>query len=378
MKIAIFTGALFCNPEFKDAISGHAQIPLMTSKILVEAGNQVTVITTKPMQDYILPDVFPNSASLKVVQHSHRPWPTSGVYPLKAMRQFSQMFAIFSRESFDIIHFFGSNGIGLLLGCLKRLGIIKSRAFFSPIKRPHIPNNRALRMLLNYLFRAIDTIAATSEYVARGWDFYQKERVAVLRPGVMKDLYLFPYTKTARNSVLFWRNANARNGADLALNAFRHLAKRYPSIQFVFAVRPNDALEQDLLKLELATPNVRVHLYPYKSEVSLASLLQEAICVVLPFRVLSINPQISVLETLYAGVPLITTDIESNPELVRNTESGILIRPKSRTALIEAVKQLLQNRDLCERIANRARVVTRSRWNWETFKKQLNEIYAET
>lgn len=42
------------------------------------------------------------------------------------------------------------------------------------------------------------------------------------------------------------------------------------------------------------------------------------------FRSLSINPQISILEALYTGLPVITTKIESNEELIKDGQTELL------------------------------------------------------
>jgi glycosyltransferase involved in cell wall biosynthesis len=344
MKIGIYVTAMFSKPEFKDAISGHVQIPFMTSKILLEAGHQVTIITTKPTDDCVLPDLFPKGASLKLVRHASRQWPASGVYPFKMIRLFVQLLSILRGESFDIVHFFGYNGTGLILGCLKRLGI-KSQMYYTP---------------LNPL---------------KSWNLFGRERVAILRPGVIKDLYGNSYREAERNSILFWRNAGYENGADLAIEAFQKLALKYPDVNFVFAVRPNDVLEGNLLELEKQADNIDVHIYPYKNGVTLAKLLRDALFVVQPFRKLSINPQMSILETLYAGVPIITTNIESNAELVKHGQTGLLIPPDNMDALNNAIETLLNNRDLLKKMTNHTYLLTRSNWNWESFKKELSTLY---
>jgi glycosyltransferase involved in cell wall biosynthesis len=162
------------------------------------------------------------------------------------------------------------------------------------------------------------------------------------------------------------------------MQAFEQLAPKYPDICFVFAVRPRDVLEEKLIELESRVSNIDVHIYPYKEGVSLASLLQKAFFVVQPFRSLSINPQMSILETLYAGVPVIATKIESNEELIEDGQTGFLIPPKDKNALVDAIEILLSDRKLCDKMAENAWSKTKLRWNWESFGRGLLEIYNET
>jgi len=252
---------------------------------------------------------------------------------------------------------------------------IKSQMFFSPIARPRESTSGLYVKAMKIAFRRIDKIIATTKYVCEGWELFSKQsKCRSLYPGIIKKIEEFP-EDAVRNSVLFWRNADHKNGADLAMEAFQELARQYPDIRFVFAVRPRDVLEEKLIELESRVSSIDVHIYPYKEGVSLASLLQKAFFVVQPFRSLSINPQMSILETLYAGVPVIATRIESNEELIEDGQTGFLIPPNNKNALIHAIETLLHDRELRDKMAENAWSETRLRWNWESFGKGLLEIY---
>jgi len=269
---------------------------------------------------------------------------------------------------------FGGNLTGFLTACLTHFGI-KSHMFFSPIARPRESTSDLYVKAMKIAFRRIDKIVATTKYVREGWELFSKQsKCKSLYPGIIKKIEELP-EDTVRNSVLFWRNADYKNGADLAMEAFQELAPKYPDIRFVFAVRPHDVLEEKLLELESRVTNIDVHIYPYKEGVSLTSLLQKAFFVVQPFRSLSINPQMSILETLYAGVPVIATKIESNEEVIEDRQTGFLIPPNDKNALVDAIETLLHDRKLCDKMAENAWSKTKLRWNWESFGRGLLEIY---
>jgi glycosyltransferase involved in cell wall biosynthesis len=293
------------------------------------------------------------------------------------LKQIWQLFVFHRKGSFDIIHFFGSSNVGLSLSCLKYLGI-KSRALFTPIKRPRSDMSTVRDKVMRVTLGRIDKIIATTEYVRQSWALLLGEdKCRLLRPGIMKDIQM-PPANVLKNSVLFWRNAGYENGADLAMNSFMKLSPKYPNIRFVFAVRPHDIFEADLLELEQRVRNIDVHIYPYTTGISLASLLQGALFVVQPFRSLSVNPQMSILETLYAGVPIIATNTESNAELVQEGKNGLLIPPEDETALTSAIETLLKEPAVLDRLTKTARVETRLHWNWESFGKGLLRIYENT
>jgi len=375
MRIGIFVTAAFTESRFIDAISGHVQIPLMTAKLLAEAGYNVTLVTTKPKDSYVLPKEISAKVSIRIIEHASKLWPERGIEKRKLLKQMFQLLSFFRKDSFDIIHFFGSTNVGLALSFLKYLGATSS-AFFTPIKP--LPadisglKRKAARLLA---FRRIDKVVASTDYVRDNWGLLLgQSKVATLYPGPMKEVPVEPEYRSC-DSVLFWRNADYKNGADLAMDAFAKLAPNYPNIRFVFSVRPNDVLEDDLLNLKNNVPNIEVYIYPYKDGITIASLMKKSLFVVQPFRSLSINPQMSILETLYSGTPVIASNIESNPELIQDNENGLLIPPDDKNALAGAIEKLLNNSELLEKMTRTVNVKTRLKWNWKTYKKGLFEEY---
>ena len=374
MRVGLFVVGAFCQEKYLDAVSGHVQIPLMTAKILVEQGHDVTLITTRARTTDILPANFPETITVDVVEHASRTWPNRGARRGKSVIQAWQLHSLLKKKSFDVVHFFGGNNTGLMLSCLKYTGV-KTLAFYTPIKRPSDLSFAFRSNLMRILFRRIDRIIATTNYVSDGWGILcGAGKCTFLYPGIVKDMPK-PSEMQTRNSILFWRNAGYENGADLAIEAFRELAPKNPDMRFVFAIRPHDVLEGDMLDLQASVENVEVYIYPYPEGISLATLLENALFVVQPFRTLSINPQYSILETLYSGIPVISTTIESNEELIKDQRTGLLIPPNDERALIESIERLLGDRELIAKMSKVALPETRARWNWEEFGKGLLQVY---
>jgi len=377
MRVAVFVNAAYFDKSQLDAIPGHVQFAGMAVRMLTDVGYDVTLITTKPLSPGFLPEVIPQNIPVHIVKHPFQAWPEHGVLISCVLQQSWQLWNFLRRESFDVLHFFGYPKTGLLLSVLKYAGV-RGRALFTPHKRPANNHNGFKGKIQEKLFKRIDSVVATTDYVGSGWSFAcGTEAVTTLRPGITKRITLSKSDNPA-DSILFWRQASVGNGADLAISAFRQLAPKYPNNQFVFAVREHDVFEREIFELERSLPNVCVYTHPYRDDVSLESLLQRALFVVLPFRVLSVNPQMSVLETLYAGVPVITTNIESNGEVIHDGQNGLLIPPNDERALTCAIERLLKDEELLRRLRRNSYSQTIERWNWSAFDKGLLRIYANT
>lgn len=375
-RVGIFVTAAFVRPKYLDTVSGHVQIALKCADILSDAGYRVTLITTKAPGATELPYGCLEKLDVRVVQHATRSWPSHRVYMGKAVVKMLQLLTLLKRNRFDIVHFFGGTGTGQLLGILKAMGV-PSTAVYSPIQAPRVHRTRLRNRLTHRPFRRIHRVLTTAEYVSSGWmPMVGASNVRTLRPGIMKQ-FPSPRSTAHKNSVLFWRDARHRNGADIVIKSFRKLAPKYPDTRFVCAVRPHDTYEADFLKLGQEMKNVDVHIYPYRSGVSLASLLREAIFVVEPFRRLSVNPQMCILETLYAGVPVVTTDIESNGEVIHHEQNGLLIPPDDEPCLSSAIERLLGDPCLLAELTRNARPLAERRWNWDVFGEVLLRAYGE-
>ena len=82
------------------------------------------------------------------------------------------------------------------------------------------------------------------------------------------------------------------------------------------------------------------------------------------------------LEVMALGVPIVTTIIGGNPELISSGENGLLVPYDDKTALIEAIEQLLFDPVLNQKLVRgaKSRVVT---FNKERMIKELIAILED-
>jgi len=84
------------------------------------------------------------------------------------------------------------------------------------------------------------------------------------------------------------------------------------------------------------------------------------------------------LEAMAAGLPIINTDIESGvPEVSVDGETGITIPPLDSGALANAIKLLLQRKDLRDQFGNAARVKVRAEYSAERMVARTFAVYEE-
>lgn len=83
----------------------------------------------------------------------------------------------------------------------------------------------------------------------------------------------------------------------------------------------------------------------------------------------------AILEAMAAGLPIITTDIPENKELIMNNEHGILVKPKDPNKLTEAICLLLSNRDYARELGLKARARANKEFTIDITIQNLKKFY---
>lgn len=85
----------------------------------------------------------------------------------------------------------------------------------------------------------------------------------------------------------------------------------------------------------------------------------------------------TVLEAGALGLPQIVTDINGSREIVVNEENGLIVQSKDAKALYEAMKRMLTDNDLRERMRKNARLMIESRFEKSFVQDCLINYYKE-
>ena len=102
-------------------------------------------------------------------------------------------------------------------------------------------------------------------------------------------------------------------------------------------------------------------------------VLKSSQILVLPSRIESV-PQ-SILEAFYLKIPVIATDVGGVHELVSDDKTGLLVTPNNSKELLEKVNYLLNDIELCNRLANNAHEFVMKNFSWEVLLPKYIELY---
>ena len=102
-------------------------------------------------------------------------------------------------------------------------------------------------------------------------------------------------------------------------------------------------------------------------------VLKSSQILVLPSRIESV-PQ-SILEAFYLKVPVVATNVGGVHELVSNNKTGLLVTPNNSSELLEKINDLLNDIELCNRLANNAHEFVMKNFSWEVLLPKYIKLY---
>ena len=349
---------------FDNVRSAHLQLPYRLIQELQDQQYDVRLVTNRlSKQTYFPPEINRiekitisdprrrNSTSVMYSGHSKR------ISLVRTIRAVAELQYHIRQEKPSVVHFtHGAKGVGIF-AAIKKMLCPSTRIVWTLTDRFEIKNK-----VLLLLLKKIDVIIASTDYLT---EYFSKQRLAIttIKHGVSRR---FSLVKSEKFRVTFWRDPSYSNGADIAFGVFSMLAKTFPNITFTMMVRPH---WQSVMPETSELHNLEIHSYPYADGITLEQVLSETILCYFPFRKLSTNPQLCILETLDASIPCVASDIESVGEYL--CDSDFLIKQNT---VDEGVRTLTKTLTVVDN-KYRARPPKSNGFTWDQFTAQHLKVY---
>jgi glycosyltransferase involved in cell wall biosynthesis len=206
----------------------------------------------------------------------------------------------------------------------------------------------AKRAWYRKIFAGAAGVVAWSEWAARSLaDRYgvRPDRIRVLHPGAREPFFAIERCPAERlPRILFVGGDFERKGGQHLLKAFARLHGRAELVCVTDASVP-------------ATPGVRVESGVRPGSDRLLSAFAEADIFCLP--TMGDCTSVAIGEAMAAGLPVLTTRVGSNPEIVADGEHGLLVEAGNTNSLFAALDQLVGDGAMRERLGNGARAHAR-------------------
>lgn len=373
MKIAFFIPHITRKPGFENNVSAHVQLPCEVARRLQDKGHHVEFLTDSLVDGYTLPVCLPRGVN--VVPMVGTAFVTSAerapllkaivsvfLFPLMSFR----IRRMILKERYDVVHFYGTERIVLLSKLISLFGpqFPMAMTFNQYICSPLYETIRNVSFFWSQLGAVVVSMEQMKKRIP------PEVNAMTIRHGVVKDL---PRAggQDASKRVLFWRTPDHLNGGDICIEVFRKLAPLYPEIDFDLAIRAESKVA-DLDAYEREIENGHVYRFPYSDGVTLASLLEGAICVFLPFRKYTYHPQFVILESLMMGIPVVASELPGVEEMVQAGKNGYVFPLEELCFAEEGIRKVLDGKIQCSVDIQEQ---LRSTWSWDGYEERLLTLY---
>lgn len=171
--------------------------------------------------------------------------------------------------------------------------------------------------------------------------------------------------------VLYVSRMSYRKGPHVLLNAFSRIEDAVLIMVGSGEMLPFLRAQAKFLRIE-----DRVRFLGYVESRMLPELFGMADVFVLP----SVTAEafgIVILEAMASGVPVVATDVGGIPEIVRESESGVLVPPGNELELRKAIQELLLDDELRKRLGANGRKAVEERYSWERVTERIEKTYED-
>lgn len=326
---------------------------------LVQRGHEVSVIYTGPfsVKERATPSCTYNLEWAPYIGYPY----TGKVRQFNAFTVYHKLRSLFPTHKFHIINSVGSEAFLLPNLCKTHrcpLFISIEHPNLSSI-RPKVSYRRPLQTLIQiarwrelFLIRhacrraaGIFTPSNFTKSETRKYFGIEFEDIKVVKHGLADIMLDFTDSRrpdAAKGPLLFFGRFEHQKGVDLLIKAYAILLseKVIGSRKLVLVGSGPDEKKYRKL-IALLGINTRVEILGWKSQREIKSLLDKAGLCVLPSRSESFG--LTIAEVLSQGIPLVTTDAGSLPEVVDRGKAGWMANADNLKSLVLTIKEALEN-----------------------------------
>ena len=220
--------------------------------------------------------------------------------------------------------------------------------------------------------RLADEIVVPSEYLREVFARHGY-RVRVIRNVVDTSRFRYRERASWRPCLLSVRNFERHYRIDVILQAFARIRARFPEATLTLAGEGSEEESLRRLAASLAPNGIR---FVGRVEPDAMPGLYDEADVFVNASVVD-NQPVSVLEAFAAGLPVVSTATGDIAAMVRDGETGFIVRQEDPPAMAEAVATLIENPECTMLMACRARAVV-ERYTWHQVRETWAQVYVES
>ncbi len=185
----------------------------------------------------------------------------------------------------------------------------------------------------------------------------------------IKDKYTLP-----DNFFFFLGNTDPKKNTKGVLKAFSDFNKAYPN-QYKLVMLDYDEGELQKLLASIEGEEIRplIHLTGYVSNTDLPAIINQ--CTIFLYPSLRESFGIPILEGMACGVPVITSNTSSMPE-VAGEDTALMVDPFNPSEITSAMRTLVEDKILVQVLSEKG-IKRAKHFSWETMARNVLELYED-
>lgn len=156
---------------------------------------------------------------------------------------------------------------------------------------------------------------------------------------------------------------------------FEAFEKIYETNQKINLLIVGDGEKKEELKKQIKNYHSKNNIHFFGDRNDVKEILKISDIFVLP--TLAEGMSNAILEAMANGLPIITTSITVNKELIKNGINGILVPPQNSQAIFEAASKLIENESLRIKLGKKAKEVCQNNFELEKISKIIEGFYEK-
>jgi len=217
-------------------------------------------------------------------------------------------------------------------------------------------------------------VVTPSNYLLEHMKAYRKTIALIPNPVEIK-LYSFRLRVKPAPRILYLRALHHIYNPALAVYALEQLISVFPNAHLTI-VGPDkgDGTAAELTQL-ITTLNLSNHVSLVGSvpKSQVPALMEAADIFINPTNV--DNTPVSIIEAMAAGLCIVSTNVGGIPYLLSNNDNALLVRPRDPEAMADAIKRILTEPALAERLSRNARAKA-EQFDWSVILPQWETLLA--
>lgn len=286
---------------------------------------------------------------------------------------------IIDNEQFDIVHTYRTPdywraGISVRLS-RRKPRLVRSRSIVVPV-RCHLFN----RWLHN---RMTDLVLAKASVIRdnyRRTKVLDMSKVELFLDGVDADTF-----HPSQKNDFLRKKFNIPNDK-IIVGTVARLSKIKGYDYLLPAIRASRALPFHFFIIGFGKMRKEIELYIKKYDLQNVSMIGEvpdvekylgSLDIYLLSSIGSEGSSRATLEAMATGLPIISTSVGVLPDIVRHQENGFLIQPRSSDAIVQALNNFVQNKNLLQVMGNASRQIIEENFTEDIVIERLEKIYKK-